>query len=248
MRAFVDIEERDGEPFIIVTAPDGTRTERPVTWADAGKRLLVAKGAAAAIADPAALADAIDQGRATDAELARYEWLLFEAAFGPDLWQQLLTAQLQAAVPGQPYLELAIRGLGTDGQVAMQALRWEALHDGTGAVAALGAACGNGGAVRGAKASVPVGIVRLVPQARQGPAPGEPAAAGAPVAAGALAQAAFRTIDRIPRVLFVIGSRLTDPCATWSATAARSTLRWRSARRWPTCAGTWRTSARRCCT
>ena len=190
MRVVVDIEQRDGEPLVIVTAPDGTARERPVSWADPGRRLLVARGTD--VTDPVGLADAIDQGRASDEQLARYGRLLFDAAFGTDLWQDLLAAQVAA---GQPYLELAIRGLATADQAAMQALRWEALHDSTGAVAAQGAAC----TVDGAARSVPVGIVRLVPSPR--------AAGGQPQDPGL----GFRPIDRIPRVLFAIGSRLTDP-------------------------------------
>ncbi len=183
MRVLVDIEQRDGELLVIVTAPVGDPVERPVAWAGSGKRLLAAKGSVDAVPAPEELADAIDQGRASDEQLARYGRLLFDAAFGADLWQELLAAQIAA---GEPYLELVIRGLATPDQVAMQALRWEALHDGIGAVAAQGAACMAGGAAL----SVPVGIVRLVPSSK---------------AAG------FQPIGGIPRVLFAIGSRLTDP-------------------------------------
>jgi hypothetical protein len=199
MRVLVDIEERDGELLIIVTAPGGLTAERPVTWAGAGKQLLVAAGAADAIGSPEALAEAVNQGRATSEELERYGRALFDAAFGAQLWQELLAAQVARDAAGQPsYLELAIRGLATASQVAMQALRWEALHDGTGAVAAQGSACAAG-------STVPVGIIRLVPQ---GPAAGVPAARPN---GSAQPPAQFRPISRIPRVLFAIGSRLTDP-------------------------------------
>jgi hypothetical protein len=197
MRVCVDIRDDDGELFVVISAPDGTAAERPVAWAGDlaapgghGRRLLVAKGTAAASADPAGLVEAVEQGRASDSELARYGQALFEAAFGPALWQQLLTAQLAAAPPGEPFLELAIRGLATRDQAAMQALRWEALHDGTGLVAAQGSACATGG-------TVAVGIVRLVPPAP----PAHPPAVPAP----------FQPIRRIPRVLYAVGSRLTDP-------------------------------------
>jgi len=197
MRVCVDIEDRGGELFVVVTAPDGAAAERPVTWAgdSAGpgkqaRRLLVAKGTAAAVPDPAGLAAAVEHGRASDEELARYGQALFEAAFGPQLWQRLLTAQLQAAPSGPPFLELAIRGLATPDQAAMQALRWEALHAETGAVAAQGSACATGG-------TVPVGIVRLIPSMPAAPPPAVPHQ--------------FQPINRIPRVLYAIGSRLTDP-------------------------------------
>jgi hypothetical protein len=219
MRVLVDIEDRHDELFVIVTAPGGLTAERPVTWAgdpgsavSRGKRLLVAKGTT--IADPAALADAVDQGQADDELLKEYGSLLFGAAFGTQLWQELL-----ASTAGQPYLELAIRGLATADQAAMQALRWEALHDGSGAVAAQGAARAGGG-------TVPVGIVRLVPRSRTAGVPARAdvnAAAAAQVAAAPVqaapapaapmepAPAEFQPIARIPRVLFAIGSHLTDP-------------------------------------
>jgi hypothetical protein len=191
MRVYLDIEERQSELFIVVTGPGGIRSARPVTWVGAAdKRLLVAKGTASTIADPASLADAIDDGRATDEQLKQYGRVLFEAAFGQKVWQQLLRD-----VAGRPYLELAIRGLGTEHEKAMQTLRWEALHDGSGAVAAVGTSCANFGPGSDAT-NVAVGIVRLVHPCGR---------------AGAVETAApFQPIDRIPRVLFAIGSRLTD--------------------------------------
>jgi CHAT domain len=190
MRVLVDIADRDGELVVIVTAPGGLTAERPVAWTGAGKRLLAAKEAAATMGDPVALADAVEAGQASDEQLARYGQALFEAAFGAQLWQRLLA---QAA--GQPYLELAIRGTATDDDVALHALRWEALHDGTRPVAAQGSDCAASGT------RVPVGIVRIIPLS---PAAG----AGAPALAPA---AQWVPIARIPRVLFAIGSRLTDP-------------------------------------
>lgn len=64
-----------------------------------------------------------------------------------------------------------------------QSLHWEALHDGAGFVAVRGAA-------RAGRPALPVALVRLVPA----------------VAAGPVAE-----IARVPRVLFAVGSRLTDP-------------------------------------
>lgn len=206
MRVYLDIEDRQGELFALVTVPAGPRAERPVTWAgQPDRRLLVAKGTASDVPDAAELAAAVDQGSATDEELRRYGWLLFEAAFGLQLWQQLVEVANAAAVSGRPpgpagqsgrpgvlpYLELAIRGRGTGDQAAVQALRWEALHDGTRAVAVQGTS--SGGGVDGV--GVSVGIVRLVP------------ADGLPEAD----PAAELLINRIPRVLFAVGSPLTDP-------------------------------------
>jgi hypothetical protein len=220
VRVQLDIEERQGELFVVVTAPEAAlRCERPVTWAgdpvnQAGRQLLVAKGAASAVTDPAGLAEAVDAGRATAAELEQYGALLFEAAFGLQLWQELIQAALQQHATRQryhqqrlataPYLELVIRGLaasdqepgdqGSRSRAALHSLRWEALHDGTDAVAAQGTRPSPGNA-----GTVEVGIIRLVPRGNR-EAPGPEPAGGA----GLL-------IDRIPRVLFAVGSRLTDP-------------------------------------
>jgi hypothetical protein len=209
MRVLVDIADRDGELVVTVTAPGGLSAERPVAWTGPGKRLLAAKDAAAMIGDPEDLADAVEGGQASDEQLARYGQALFEAAFGAPLWQRLLT---QAA--GQPYLELAIRGTATDDDLALHALRWEALHDGTRPVAAQGSDCAASGA------RVPVGIVRIIPLS---PAAGATARASAPAAR-------WVPIARIPRVLFAIGSRLTDP----RARSARACCRRRRARCWRT--------------
>ena len=213
MRVFLDIENRGGELFLLVTGPQIPRAEHPVTWTGGGRRLLVAKGTASAVADPAALADAVERGTTSDvyariAEQREYGQLLFEAAFGEQVWQQLLEAAAD-----DPCLELAIRGsaakdqadtdqadtdqadtdqAGQD-QAALQALRWEALHDGSAFVAAQGAASG----------TVSVSVVRLVPF-------GTDAAKPAPAGDGPVVGTAFRTVDRIPRVLFAVGSRLSD--------------------------------------
>ena len=92
----------------------------------------------------------------------------------------------------------------------MHALRWEALHDGTRAVAAQGTAQGDGGAGADANEAsgggeadggeVSVGIVRLVPL------DSEQQAETVQVAPTDKA-----LIERIPRVLFAVGSALTDP-------------------------------------
>jgi hypothetical protein len=74
-----------------------------VTWAgQPDRRLLVAKGTASDVPDAADLAAAVDQVSATDEELRRYGWLLFEAAFGLQLWQQLIEVANTAAVSGRP--------------------------------------------------------------------------------------------------------------------------------------------------
>lgn len=138
--------------------------------------------AAGMVSASAALADAVDQGHATRAELTQYGQLLFEAAFGQELWWRLLRA-----ATGRPYLELAIRGADGDDQVALQALRWEALHDGTGPLAAQGVHEG----------SPPISVVRIVSDT------------GLPE--GAALRAEFQPVRRLPRVLFAIGSRLDDP-------------------------------------
>ena len=189
MRIYLDVAEKAGELFIRVSGPDGSpRAERPVAYAGPpARRLLMAKDAASAVTDPAALVTAIDQGEASADDLALYGGLLFEAAFGQQLWQQLL-----AEATGRPYLELAIRrpspgSSGSQREAAdWHSLRWEALHDGTQPVAARGATCAATGA------TVPVGVVRLVEGTTGSHVP-------------------FGPIENVPRVLFAVGSRLTDP-------------------------------------
>jgi hypothetical protein len=226
----VDLSEQpDGTTFLVVSAPGRPPGERPVRWT-AGHRLLVAADEPIDDNQARALADEVDRGGASVAAAERYGRLLFGAAFGVDLWQELV-----AAAGGGPSLELAIRGPADQDRPvgpALQALRWEAIHDGTAHVAARGTALttragGAGGAgARGAGASaagdgaagdgaagdgaagdgagvpgrrIPVAIVRLVrPQA------GAPSADHGPVGG-------FEQISNIPKVLFAIGSRLTDP-------------------------------------
>ena len=196
MRAYLDLEVRQAELFAVVTAAGMPRSERPVYWAGMpGRRLLVAPAAGTIPGGAAALAAAVDQGRATAQELDRYGSLLFEAAFGERAWARLIAAaaarQRQLGTPGLPYVELAIRAPATGDAAALHALRWEALHDGTRAVAAQGTATDD---------DVSVGIVRLVPFDN-----------GPPTKPWPTAPAEEVLIERIPRVLFAVGSALTDP-------------------------------------
>ena len=134
MRILVDMEDRQGEPVIAVTGPDGRRSERLVAWVGhPGAGMLVARDEAGGPIDPAPLAEAVDQGRATEEVLRQYGALLLRAAFGTELWKHFRQV---ANASGQPYLEVAIRGLDSGHQAAMQSLHWEALHDGTGYLAA----------------------------------------------------------------------------------------------------------------
>lgn len=227
MRVYLDIEDRQGELFLVATGPGDLRHESPATWAgdtgtaDApaapGRRLLVAKGTAGEVPDPAGLAEVVDQGRASADQLKQYGMFLFEAAFGQEFWQQLIQVVRQAQpqqhpfLPkhkGLPYMELAIRGRAVGDQAAMQCLRWEALHDGTRAVAAQGtalASASTGGADgnkstgggESADGDVSVGIVRLVPLA------------GFPD--GDVREVPELLIGHEPRVLFAVGSALSDP-------------------------------------
>jgi hypothetical protein len=197
VRAYLDVEVRHGELFAVVTAAGMPRGERRVAWAgEPGRRLLVAP-TAGAVPGAAALAAAVDQGRATTQELDQYGGLLFEAAFGEQAWARLIDAaaarQRQLGTQGLPYVELAIRAPATGDLAALHTLRWEALHDGTRAVAAQGTAQGS------EQGDVSVGIVRLVPFDV------DPAGAAQPRAAGEV------LIEHIPRVLFAVGSPLTDP-------------------------------------
>ena len=137
-------------------------SKRAVTWTD-GKYLLVPKGAPLTI-DPvavAAMVNAVEYGTGMDAKGSivvmdpkdriaaqrKYGSFLFEAAFGEELWQQLLET-----AKGHSCLELGVCGIASEDQAAMQALRWEAHHDGKAFVAAQGAA----------NRTVSVGITRLV--------------------------------------------------------------------------------------
>lgn len=178
LRVVIDLEERRGELSLIVAGPPGLYSERSVTWAGSpGRRLLVAGNATGTVRDPAALADAVDQGRATQEELARYGQLLFDAAFGPEVW-----ARLRQAAAGRPYLELAIRGGGNDDQAAMQSLRWEALHDGTRALLARDELL--------AEDSPAATVIRVMPYTG--------------LSEGTLVRGGFQPVRRIPRVLFAV--------------------------------------------
>jgi hypothetical protein len=186
MRVFVDIESGPGDELHLrVTAPDLEHSQ-PVTWLE--DRLLVARHMAGAVEDPPWLADAVeccdtdgDAHRQLEQlqRLREYGELLFNAAFGQAEWQKIL-----AAVPaGMDYLEIAVRG-AAGGGCALQALRWEALHDGTGFVVAQG--------VTYQGRSIPVGVVRLI------------------TPSGAGGGQYFQPITHIPKVLFAVGSHLTD--------------------------------------
>ena len=183
MRVFLDLAERAGEHFVVITAPGRPASERPVRWT-AGQRLLVARDEQLGDAEAAELAAAVDASGARTADLERYGRLLFEAAFGEQTWRQLVTDAAAA-----PYLELAIRGPAES--PSPHALRWEALHDGTAAVAARGTVIDPG-----SPRLLPVGIVRLVP-------PALPVIQNVP--------GWLPSVNRVPRVLYAIGSRLTDP-------------------------------------
>jgi hypothetical protein len=185
VRVFLDLAERAGEHFVVITAPGRPASERPVRWT-AGQRLLVARDEQLGDAEAAELAAAVDASGARAADLGLYGRLLFEAAFGEQTWRQLVTGAAAA-----PYLELAIRGPADSEQPSPHALRWEALHDGIAAIAARGTAI-----MAGSPGLLRVGIVRLVP-------PALPVIQNDP---GWLPSA-----NRIPRVLYAIGSRLTDP-------------------------------------
>jgi CHAT domain len=179
VRVYLDLEERADNLFILVSGPDGRPcAARPVTYAGSpGSRMLVERKAVTTVADPDCLVEDIDQGRASAERLQLYGELLFQAVFGPELWQDLLQE-----TGCEPYLEIAIRGQGRHG-ADWDSLRWEALHDGTRPIAARGAARAPTGAI------VPVGVVRLVKSGNE---------------------RLFGPIEHIPRVLFAIGSRLTD--------------------------------------
>ena len=184
MRAFLDLEHRGDGPVVCVRLPDGSAWERAVRWVDTTSGyLLVSRDEVIAAEDAAEVSAYVEKGGAAVQQLARYGRLLFEAAFGAAIWRELVGRSAE-----DPYLELAIRGDADRGMSgAWQALHWEGLHDGTAFVAARGTATEPG-------KSLSVGIVRLVPPA------GDPSG-----------QAAFAPIQRIPRVLFAVGSRLTDP-------------------------------------
>ena len=169
----------------MITAPGRSAPGPPVRWT-AGHRLLVAKDEQISDTEAAALASSVDASGAHAADLERYGRLLFKAAFYEETWRQLV-----ADAATEPCLELAMRGPAGSGQPSPHALRWEALHDGSTAIAARGTAI-----KPGSPGLLPVGIVRLVP-------PAVPLIQNNP---GSLSP-----VNRIPRVLYAIGSRLTDP-------------------------------------
>ena len=151
IKVFLDIEDREGDLLIVVTGPEIPRAERPVTWTD-GKHLLVPKGTVTDRKAVVAMAHAVEHGTGLDvkgriAAQREYGSLLFEAAFGEELWRHLLEA-----AKDNPCLEIGVRGIASEDQASMQALRWEALYDGKAFVAAQGAANG----------TVSVSITRLV--------------------------------------------------------------------------------------
>jgi CHAT domain len=186
----------------IRSAPDGTlylhvgagakRHTRVVEWLP-GKQVLVAGGVGSTVADPAGLARAVehcDQDCDAGGQLAKlreYGELLFGAAFGPDAsgqdpWQEFLRDTVEA---GDDYLEVAVLGSPDADHAELQSLRWEALHDGERFVAAQGTT----------DARIPVGIVRLVSASPGNGTPGSPAP---------------EPIKHIPKVLYAVGSHLTD--------------------------------------
>jgi len=193
MRVTVDVMTgADGEPQLHVTAP-GFDYHRPVAWLQPG-RLLVARSALSAVGDAAELARAAECCAADGYEAAqreqlgqlkRYGRLLFEAAFG-EKWQEIL----EAVKADADYLEVAVRGAADDDHAALQALRWEALHDGIRFVAAQGTVYQD--------RDIYVGVVRLITPS--GAVSGGDAAGGP----------GLPEITDIPTVLFAVGSHLTD--------------------------------------
>jgi hypothetical protein len=83
MRAFLDLESRDGGHAVCVRVPGGEKWERAVRWTGGG-RLLVYRDDAISDEDAAAISARVEQGSAAVQELARYGGLLFEAAFGEE--------------------------------------------------------------------------------------------------------------------------------------------------------------------
>lgn len=184
MRVCLDLRTGDdGQPVCVCTWEGGTRV-RSVRLIENGKaRVLVARDDPVSDETAAQLAADADRAVLSAAELIRYGGLLFEAAFGAEVWRELIDGPAS-----HPYLELAIRGRADSEQPAacpLQAMRWEALHDGKTFVAAKGVQAKSG-------KTVSVGVVRLVP-----------------LAADHAAQPSL-PITTIPKVLFAVGSRLSD--------------------------------------
>jgi hypothetical protein len=155
----VDIQPRpDGGHNLVATVGDGEAYSQEVCWL-ADKRLLVA-AAADSVEDPVGLASAMEHCDADgDAAgqltcLERYGRLLFEAAFGEDTWQAILRTVVVRSENDlrERYLEVAVHGSADDDHAALQALRWEALHDGTRFIAAQGTT----------DEAIEVGVIRLI--------------------------------------------------------------------------------------
>jgi len=182
----VDLTVREDGQLVCLAETDRDIRAREVRWAGAGRSWLLVPGDHdVADEDAAGLAARVDQGTATVAELKRYGGLLFDAAFGETSWRDLAERAADS-----PYLELAVRGRAERGDLTgpgIHTLRWEALFDGTTFLAARGTQTGRG-------TCVSAGIMRLVPPSDD-----------------KVSRQEFRPIQRIPRVLFAVGCRLTDP-------------------------------------
>ena len=186
------------ESYLHVAVPDfDVEYVQSVTWLSEG--LLVTPLAAGTVDEPARLVrdveccdtdgDVASQQKQLD-QLRRYGGLLFDAAF-KGIWQELLAAVVRTDAD---YLEVAVWGAADDDHAALQALRWEALYDGTGFVAAQGTTYQG--------RDIYVGVVRLI--APSGAWPGNGAAEGVAEGTG------LPKITHIPKVLFAVGSHLTD--------------------------------------
>jgi CHAT domain len=192
MRVTVDIGPGQGDEAHLHVATPDFGYYRPVAWLPG--RLLTARPAVSAVADPAGLVRAVERCGADGDEarqpeqldqLRKYGGLLFEAAFG-DKWQEIL----EAVKTDADYLEVAVRGSAGEDHAALQALRWEALYDGTRFVAAQGTAYQG--------RDIHVAVVRLI------------TASGAVAGNDAAGDAGLPEITHIPKVLFAVGSHLTD--------------------------------------
>jgi hypothetical protein len=183
VRVFVDLVTDAGQLICACTWADQTRIRNVRLIESGSTRMLVAQDDPVSDADAAALAVRVDQGTANMDELAIYGELLFSAAFGDELWRELVERPAS-----DPCIELAIRGRADSEKPAahpLHAMRWEALNDGTVFIAARGARAQSG-------KTVSVALVRLVS-----------------AAADHLAQPLLPIVT-IPRVLFAVGSQLSD--------------------------------------
>lgn len=184
----MDMRPEDDKLFLDIVVPDipDLQIRRQVKWL-AGKRLLVEDSADVSAAAADGLARAVEccdtdgdpeKQKEQLGELEKYGELLFDAAFGIDNWKVILAAVVAAEAP---YLEVAVKGAADGDYAALQALRWEALHDGSAFVAAQGSTH--------ADQSIPVGVVRLI----------------------TTASVDLKEITHTPKVLFAVGSHLTHP-------------------------------------